>query len=651
MPGRAVLLVSAVWLVMAGALLGSAHVAGARAADAPVPPPPTAAQCAAVRAPRHVPALASYDPAPGYVRVFAMQYKQELANVETYASFRTKIECLIREYVLPHLAPGRPNIVAFNEEIGLMTLATGSRGAQARMLFANQGPHPSCESQGAPCGTVAAFGAVSASYSRPLAYYRARYPGLPPIAGTFVAATDTFVRGFMQTFSDLARRYGIYILGSNSQAPFRQSSDPTDVAALADPDYPPPPFVYVATDDHVYNDAFLWGPRDVRGDGPSPLRNLVASNLKVPLTATEQQFEFTPGPATGPAAVDNLRPYQVPGTAARLGFATSLPAFMYGDPPAGTDPCSDVSVYYMRCLNRLGANVLIQDEANDGRWATDNSCCWQPLDWMGSAWRAVSDPSVGFAYGVNPMMVGNLADLPFDGQSAITQRGLGGACSYIGDGVAQAGDPADHLQYAGPRPGFLALAPWVVADGPRSQLRAVAARLAPGSGDALENDYLETALIADLTFPPDPHRPACLTQPGSVTPSGTGSGPGSPARAFARVVTRRVPVRGGRAFVALACAGAGGTVCQGRVRLRAARRLRGGRSRHRGGGLVSLGSAPYDLPAGATQSVPVALDRRAMGLLRRRGRPAEVDVLATAGPPAFFPVKLVTPRRAHSHRR
>jgi hypothetical protein len=294
----------------------------------------------------------------------------------------------------------------------------------------------------------------------------------------------------------------------------------------------------------------------------------------------------------------------------------------------------------MRCLNRLGTNVLIQDEANDGRWATVTPCCWQPLDWMGSAWRAVSDPSVSFAYGVNPMMVGNLADLPFDGQSAITQRGLGGACNYIGDGTPQAGDPADRLQYAGPKPGFLALAPWVVGDGPRSQLSAVAGRLAPGSGDALENDYVETALIADLTFPPDPHRPACLTQPGSVTTSTAAPGPGSPAGPFARVVARRIPVRGGRALVALACAGAGGSVCRGHLRLRAPRPVRGSRGRHPGGRLVALGSAPYDLSAGATKRVPVALDHSALARLRRHGSPAEVDVLPASGPTSFFPVRL-----------
>src|SRR5436305_2619792 len=183
-----------------------------------LPPPPTDAQCAAVRAHRSASPVLALDPRPRAPRVFAMQYKQEVRNVVDYAAFRTKIECLIRTDVVPSLARGRPNVVAFNEDVGLATIATGSRGAAARAIAAHP---PSCESQGVPCGTLAALGALDAGYARELAYYRARFPQLSPVSGVFVAATDTFARGFMQTFSDLARRYGIYLLGPNDPAPFR----------------------------------------------------------------------------------------------------------------------------------------------------------------------------------------------------------------------------------------------------------------------------------------------------------------------------------------------------------------------------------------------------------------------------------------------
>lgn len=474
-----------------------------------------------------------------------MQFKQELRHVVSYASFREKIDCMLREDVVPRLAPDRPNVVVFNEDIGVATLATGSRGAVARDLFGGPGAL-SCESQGLPCATLGALEAVTASYAAPLAAYRLRFPGLAPLSEGFVAATDTVVRSFMGTFSTLARRYGVYIVGSADVPRFVQSSDPADVAVFGDPDLGSGQrSVYVASGPEVYNEVFMWAPHDVRADGPDVLRNVVASNRKVPLTPIELQLQLTPGPSTGPAAVANLEPYPLPGSGARIGFATSLPAFTYGDPPAGTDPCSDTARYYMRCLDRLGANLVLQDEANPGRWTGpdgDGIEQWQPMSWMASTMRAVTDPSVRFAYNVTPMMVGNLADLPFDGQSAITQRGLPGVgCHYVGNGQFVTGeDRADLQLYAGSQAGFLLLAPWVAPDGSRSSLRIVGAALAPGSRSPLENDYLETALVADLPFPPDPARPGC--NGGSVQPAGR-----SPTRC--RAVRIAVPAGAWRARV------------------------------------------------------------------------------------------------------
>ena len=148
---------------------------------------------------------------------------------------------------------------------------------------------------------------------------------------------------------------------------------------------------------------------------PAPLANLIADNRKVPLTSFEQLLGFGSGPTGAAAARRNLRPIAIPGTRARLGLATSLPAFAYG--PVTPTPCADVAVSYMRCLNALGANVVIQADANDGIWAAPaGDGVWQPLEWMGSAYRAVTDRSVSFDYAINPFMVGNLADTPFDGQ-------------------------------------------------------------------------------------------------------------------------------------------------------------------------------------------------------------------------------------------
>jgi hypothetical protein len=489
------------------------------------PPPPSREQCESVRAHRSLPPIEALDPLSGAPRVFAMQFKQEVADVVSYESFRTKIECLIIEDVVPDRAAGRPNVVSFNEDTGLATLATGTRGAAARELFGEPGS-AGCESEGVPCAALASLAAITTAYAPQLAAYQARFPAMSGVSQAFVAATDTLVRSFMGTFSLMAKRYGIYILGSTDVAPFTQSSDPVEVATFRDPDLPTTTSVYVASSPNVYNEVFMWGPRNVRSSGPDVLRNVVASNRKVPLVPLEQELGFTPGPSTGPEAIANLKPYRLPGTHVKLGFATSLPAFVYGEPPPGTDPCNDTSRYYMRCLDKLGANVVIQDEANiGGRWTGpdgDGIEQWQPLSWMASTDRAVSDPTVHFAYNVDAMMVGNLADLDSDGQSAITQRGglLGPGCHYIGNSAFIPGEDEPRFQqYAGDRSTFLALAPWVTPDASREALRATGAELAAGSHSVLENDYLETALVADLPIPADPGRRGCVTaQPPPLLP-------------------------------------------------------------------------------------------------------------------------------------
>jgi hypothetical protein len=442
------------------------------------------------------PALAA-DPHPHALRVFGIQFLQQPALMATPADYSRAIDCAIRAEVLPYLAKGRPNLVVFDEDAGLETLATGPRAAQARAVLHNG--VPSCKGLSFPCSTLVTLSALDTGYAPALTYLRTRFPKLNSELGrAFVAATDTFVNVFMTTMAREAERYRLYVVASNTQAPFAVARKP--VPALGGP--------YVPTAGVAYDQTFLWGPNPVHKTGPAPLRNLLAVNRKVPLTNFETALGFAPGPATGPAAVKNLQPFTIPGTKARLGFATSLPAFAFG--PANASPCKNVSLTYMRCLSKLGANVLIQADANDGEWTgADGDEPWQPLSWMGSAYRAVSDPTVKFDYAVNPMMVGNLADTPFDGQSSILERGRKGtACQYIGNGSFVPGyDLPIYKPYAGAKSQFLALAPWVVSGGSRSHLETIGGQLASGTSGY---HYVQTAVIADLPFPVDRQRPGCV---------------------------------------------------------------------------------------------------------------------------------------------
>jgi hypothetical protein len=452
-------------------------------------------------------ALAS-DPRPHALRVFAIQFEQHPAQVLDGTVYRHAIDCVMQTEVAPHLARGRPNLVVFDEDIGLETIAGGPRGAKARALLRTGAA--ACRGLPSPCETLAALAALDGGYGRALAFLEPRFPALKTELGrSFVAATDEFVRVFMTTMAHVAARYHVYVIASNTQAPFRLTRSAAAVAALRDPATPSVRSVYEPTAGRAYDQTFIWGPRVVHRRAPAPTANLIAVNRKVPLTAFEQALGFAAGPSGGAAARANLRPVAIPGTGARLGLATSLPAFEFGHVARG-QACHDVTATYVRCLDRLGANVLIQADANDGQWTgTDGPERWQPLSWMGSTFRAVTDPSVHFAYAVNPFMVGNLADTAFDGQSAILERGLRGrGCHYVGDAAFVPGDDLPALGHdAGRKPEFLALAPWARPDGPRATLRLTGAALAAGTGPA---HYVQTALIADLPFPPDRVRRGCV---------------------------------------------------------------------------------------------------------------------------------------------
>lgn len=491
-------------LAAAGVTLVAALAAGAIAGTG-------AGHAAGHRCPRFGhPAIAA-DPQPGALRVFAIQFGQQPAAMISAASFARAIDCVMRVEVAPHLARGRPNLVVFDENLGLETLAIGPRGAAARSLL--RSGVSSCGGQPSPCATLATLQALDSGYGRALGYLDGRFPHLHTELGrAFVAATDEFVRVFMGTMATEARRYGVYLVAANTQAPFRLTRNHRAVSALRDPGTQGVRAVYAPTGARAYDQVFLWGPRPLHRRAPAPLSNLLTVNRKVPLTGLEQALGFAAGPSHGPRARANLRPFRIPGTAARLGFATSLPAFIYGAAERA-HACDNVALTYMRCLDRLGANVLIQADANDGQWTgpdgSDSTERWQPLSWMGSAWRAVTDRTVHFAYAINPMMVGNLSDTPFDGQSAILERGRRGpACHYIGDAAFVPGEDDPALRnYAGGKPQFLALAPWVVPDGPRAALRSVGTALAAGAG---HHRYVQSALIADLPFPVDRHRRGCV---------------------------------------------------------------------------------------------------------------------------------------------
>lgn len=484
------------------------------------------------------------------VRVFAMQYHLSPEHVTAYDSLFNKMKSFVGE-IAPNFAADRPNLVVFNEDTGLTTLATGPRFVTTRALQSSpelSNPlYSITEPNGAPLGAAAAFASLAAGYAKEIAFYQAKFPGLSPKRAILVAATDTMARAFYIAFQRLAielsaaqrRAHGagcnceVFIIAGNNMAPFEEVDfikDPT-VTALVDPEIlvngdpvsqrgpAINPFAFgqvstafVATEPEVYNTAFLWGP----GGEVGRVRKVNLTPLEGPLL-----LDLSHG------SIDQARPITLPGTNVRIGIGISLDAFQYGDPPCASAPggCSEVEVCvehepvqpdpfansmtsetYMRCLDARGATLFVQPEANPGRWADYiDGDQWQALTWMASDWRAVTEPTVGFRYSVVPFMVGNLLDIVFDGQSAIYERGRQGVGAHrVGDFQLVPRDAGSLAQYAGNKSETVALAPWVVGEGEdtytteRADLVAVAGKLAPGSGDPLEDQYVESALCAEL---------------------------------------------------------------------------------------------------------------------------------------------------------
>ena len=452
--------------------------------------------------PTRVPASGFDDP-DADLRVFAIQYRLDLAHAESIAAYCDAMRALMDELVAPHLIPDRPTLVVFPEAVGLPVIATGNRGTSFRLL-AQQPAVPAAD--GVPAALLAGMRLLSEASADRVGAYGALFgsDAIDPRTAVHLAGTDTAARGFSQTFSDIARDYGVWVVAGNYQPPYRESRHPAEVAAFG---VPGDDVAFVATTPRVTNATYLWGPHDVDSTAPAGERNLLMRNEKIPLTDMELDLlGLAEGPADGEAARANAGWVDVAGF--RVGLATSLPAFAYGYPfgehPSPGDPFADLRSTYAAAQNALGVDVMVQADANPGPWAAPvESGAWQPLEWMGSTWRAVADPTVAFRYNVTPMMTGNLLDLPFDGQSSITARLGSGVpaqppAHYVGNARTWPADPPEYAVYAGDKTGFLALAPWVVPDAPRSELMATTAALLRGSGSDVENRYVQTAIYADL---------------------------------------------------------------------------------------------------------------------------------------------------------
>ena len=464
----------------------------------------------------------------GDVQVFAVQFKQSVAAMSTYASIDSYVGCYFRRYVAPYRDRRVPGLVVFNELTALTFALEGSAGEPARLFDTTPPATLIGNKTNEPLGALGgAIGLIAATHLPQIAYYTARFPDdRLSLARVFLAVSDTYIRAIWNSFAVDARRYDVTVVvgaplpilnglgacaanhypGWVACPGWTTSTSRTTIAVLATA--AGTRSVYVAQTPNVENVALVFGPNGA----------LVNLQPKVNLTAIEQEIGFTPAPMS---TVHAIPLHGAPGV--HMGVAISLDAFQHTH---SAKPCAAASDF-VGCLASEHVNLLLQPEFNDGTpqcasWSTYSSACgapaWQQLGWMLSSWYDVRH-FASFDYAINPFMVGNLYDLAADGQSAIFARNdpRARAGSYVGDHdpISLYPDPSYLAAYDGLKSGFLALTPWLsnsrvrddtaLAAGDPGSLESCENGLVPGSGvstaPCAENGYRPTAITAMLRLP------------------------------------------------------------------------------------------------------------------------------------------------------
>ncbi|GGO26762.1 nitrilase-related carbon-nitrogen hydrolase [Deinococcus humi] len=366
-------------------------------------------------------------------RAVAVQPKWSAGDFVSADAFRAWMRGQL-EMARPHLAPDRPNLVVLTELNGLPLVLRGAAWTLRLKTFER---------------VALALFLTRLPYALPLMLRE----GVSPIRALQLAGSEANVRLYLHTCRDLAREYGVYLCCGSVPMPRYSmvNGQPRREAGT------------------LTNQTVLLAP-----DG-----TLIGTTDKIHLTPAEEAggVDLTPG------KLNELRVFPTP--VGDLGVAISLDAFR-----------ADV----IGRLEAQGCTVLLQPDANGAAWTSleglppdPAQLRDQPVAWLESSWT-VTTAGNSIRYAVNPMVVGNLLDLSFDGQSAITGRTV---------------DAPEKRSYVmtEPRPGFLALAPWV-ADGPDDLLRTIGRQLAAHSGHVRENAYRTDVLHADLTLPPSTVSPS-----------------------------------------------------------------------------------------------------------------------------------------------
>ena len=240
------------------------------------------------------------------------------------------IDCAIRTEVLPHLAAAAPTWSCSTRTSAWRRSPSGRAAPRPGRCCATASP--ACHGQPFPCATLAALTAIDGGYAPRARLPRDSLPAAGAEARPRLRRRHRRVRARVHGHD--GRRGAalhLYVIASNTQAPFRLTRNPAAVAALRNPATPGSRASTRRPSGVAYDQTFLWGPRVVHRHAPAPLANLLADNYKVPLTTLRAGARLRRRPvAAAPPRVRNLRPVPSPAPGRGSGIATSLPAFEYG---------------------------------------------------------------------------------------------------------------------------------------------------------------------------------------------------------------------------------------------------------------------------------------------------------------------------------
>jgi len=451
-----------------------------------------------------MPATAQPEPEGHELRLIATTFRVELSDSESYATFRQAVLDHLDRHVSPLLAHDKPNIIVYPERLDRLAMLIGMRGQAARDQLADGANLDSAR--------IALYG----PYAPQIAYYRAQFDGLSDARYLQLALTDTIARSVVETFGEVARQSGAYVVVGAAVPRYEQLTGASGV--LGDPEVGLDA-AYVATEPDVASTTLVLGP-----DGA-----VVARRPKLFLDARETSG-FVTGEGLVQGTFDDVQPVDLP--FGPLGVLAGDDAFA---PDLGDR------------LSQLGAAILVQPLSTSG-WAQlpFRASLWPPDRFKRGTWlQAHRHPELRAA--ATSVLTGNLGSHAFDGQAAIA---AGGRDEEPPGCLAGSGDDVT---------GWAALGNWTSLDLSRTDLCAIEKRealvqmgwtLAQGSGSPHEGAYAHEAMAVDLAVPSHTARGPRVPDGGFSVSSPVGAGG---TQLWPSVAARR----GGGAWVAWADTGSG----------------------------------------------------------------------------------------------